>query len=235
MVNGIIGRKVGMTQLFAADGTVTPATVVKAGPCVVLQAKNAQGDGYEAVQLGLVEEKPAKVNKALGGHYKKAGNVPPTRVRREVKVVSGGDALKAGDQVLVGGVFKDGERVDVIGLSRGKGFQGVVKRHNFRGGAATHGSMFHRAPGSIGASSFPSRVVKGMRAAGRMGGDRVTVRNLKVVQVDGENHLLVLRGAIPGAPGGYVMGRKAVAAKREPQPQAEKPSRTAVAKKTAKK
>src|SRR6188768_2615172 len=144
MVNGIIGRKVGMTQLFAPDGTVTPATLVKAGPCVVLQAKNAQSDGYEAVQIGFVEEKPAKVNKALGGHYKKAGNVPPTRVRREVKVATGpGDnvALKAGDQVLVGGVFANGDRVDVIGISRGKGFQGVMRRHHFRGGAATHGSM----------------------------------------------------------------------------------------------
>jgi large subunit ribosomal protein L3 len=236
MVNGIIGRKVGMTQVFAPDGTVTPATVVKAGPCVVLQAKNAQSDGYEAVQLGLVEEKPAKVNKALGGHYTKAGSVPPTRVRREVKVVAAsGDtaALKAGDQVLVGGVFKDGERVDVIGISRGKGFQGVVKRHNFRGGAATHGSMFHRAPGSIGASSFPSRVVKGMRAAGRMGGDRVTVRNLKVVQVDGNNNLLLIRGAVPGAPGTYVIIRKAVAAKKEAAPQVEKAGKTTIAKKPA--
>jgi large subunit ribosomal protein L3 len=236
MVTGIIGRKVGMTQVFAADGTVTPATVVKAGPCVVLQAKNAQSDGYEAVQLGLVEEKPAKVNKALGGHYKKAGSVPPTRVRREVKVVaaSGDNApLKAGDQVLVGGVFKDGERVDVIGISRGKGFQGVVKRHNFRGGAATHGSMFHRAPGSIGASSFPSRVVKGMRAAGRMGGDRVTVRNVKVVQVDGNNNLLLIRGAVPGAPGTYIIVRKAVAAKKEAAPQVEKAGKTTVAKKPA--
>jgi len=231
MVNGIIGRKVGMTQVFAADGTVTPATVVKAGPCVVLQAKNAQSDGYEAVQIGLVEEKPAKVNKALGGHYKKAGNVPPTRVRRELKVVAGGEALKAGDQVLVGGVFKDGERVDVIGISRGKGFQGVMKRHNFRGGAATHGSMFHRAPGSIGASSFPSRVVKGMRAAGRMGGDQVTTRNLKVVAVDAENNLLIVHGAVPGAPGNYVVVRKAIAKKPEPQKQAEKPGKTTVAKK----
>ena len=146
------------------------------------------------------------MNKALAGHYKKAGGVPPTRVRREVRLAAGAAgeaALKAGDQVLVGGVFNDGERVDVIGISRGKGFQGVMKRHNFAGGAATHGSMFHRAPGSIGASSFPSRVVKGMRAAGRMGGDRVTVRNLKVVQVDGENNLLLLRGAVPGAPGTY--------------------------------
>ena len=237
MVNGIIGRKVGMTQVFAQDGTVTPATVIKAGPCVVLQAKSAQADGYEAVQLAFVEDKPAKVNKAIAGHYKKAGNVPPTRVRGEVKLVKGGGgdvALKAGDQVLVGGVFKDGERVDVIGLSRGKGFQGVMKRHNFRGGAATHGSMFHRAPGSIGASSFPSRVVKGMRAAGRMGGDRVTTRNLKVVQVDTENNLLLVRGAVPGAPGTYIMVRKAVAAKKEPVPQAEKATKVTVAKKAKK-
>jgi large subunit ribosomal protein L3 len=237
MVTGIIGRKVGMTQIFAQDGTVTPATVIKAGPCVVLQAKGAQSDGYEAVQLGLVEDKPAKVNKALGGHYKKAGNVPPTRLRREVRLAPGAKdeaPLKAGDQVLVGGVFKDGERVDVIGISRGKGFQGVMKRHNFRGGAATHGSMFHRAPGSIGASSFPSRVVKGMRAAGRMGGDRVTVRNLKVVQIDGENNLLLVLGAIPGAPGTYIVVRKAVAAKKEPVRQAEKAAKVTVAKKPKK-
>ena len=222
-----------MTQVFATDGTVTPATVVKAGPCVVLQAKGAQTDGYEAVQLGLVEDKPVKVNKALGGHYKKAGNVPPTRMRREVKAAPGGEPLKAGDQVLVGGVFKDGERIDVIGISRGKGFQGVMKRHNFAGGAATHGSMFHRAPGSIGASSFPSRVVKGMRAAGRMGGDRVTVRNLKIVKVDGENNLLLIRGAVPGPPGTYLIVRKAVAAKKEVVPQVEKAGKTTVAKKPA--
>src|ERR687895_1410612 len=234
MVTGIIGKKVGMTQLFAQDGTVTPGTVIKAGPCVVVQAKSAQTDGYEAVQVGLVEERPARVRKPLAGHYKKA-NVPPTRVRREVKVAKGAEAPKTGEQVLVNAVFNNGDRVDVIGVSRGKGFQGVVKRHNFRGGAATHGSMFHRAPGSIGASSFPSRVVKGMRAAGRMGGDRVTVRNLKVVQVDGENNLLVVHGAVPGAPGGYVVIRKAIARKPEPKPQAEKPGKTTVAKKTAKK
>ena len=131
--------------------------------------------------------------------------------------------MKAGDQVLVGGVFNDGDRIDVLGISRGKGFQGVMKRHNFAGGAATHGSMFHRAPGSIGASSFPSRVVKGMRAAGRMGGDRITVRNLKVAKVDAENNLLIVRGAIPGAPTGYVMIRKAITAKRIKVAQAEKP------------
>ena len=220
MVNGLIGRKVGMTQVFETDGTVVPATVIKAGPCVVVQAKSAQTDGYEAVQLGLVDERAQKGNKPTAGHFKKA-NVPPTAVRRELKVVAGGDPLKAGDQVLVN-IFSKGDRVDVIGTSRGKGFQGVIKRHHFGGGAATHGSMFHRAPGSIGASSFPSRVVKGMRAAGRMGGDRITTRNLKVVTVDADNHLLVLRGAVPGAPGGVVLVRRAVARKPEPQPQAVK-------------
>jgi large subunit ribosomal protein L3 len=230
MLTGIIGKKVGMTQVFAADGTVTPATVIQAGPCVVVQSKAAVRDGYEAVQLGLVEARPAKVDKPTAGHFKKA-NVPPTRVRREVKVAKGAEAPKTGDQVLVDAVFANGDRVDVIGVSRGKGFQGVVRRHNFRGGAATHGSMFHRAPGSIGASSYPSRVVKGMRAAGRMGGDRVTVRNLKVVQVDAEHNLLVVHGAVPGAPGGYVVVRRAVARKPEPQPQAEKPSKAMKGKK----
>jgi large subunit ribosomal protein L3 len=233
MLTGIIGRKVGMTQLFAKDGTVSPGTVIKAGPCVVVQAKTAQHDGYEAVQLGLVEERPARVRKPLEGHYKKAG-VPPTRVRREVRIAKGAEAPKAGDQILVNTVFNSGERVDVIGISRGKGFQGVIKRHNFRGGAATHGSMFHRAPGSIGASSYPSRVVKGMRAAGRMGGDRVTVRNLKIVSIDPENNLLVVYGAVPGAPGSYIVVRKAVAAKPEPQKPAEKAGKTTVAKKPRK-
>src|SRR5499426_1243460 len=223
MVTGIIGRKVGMTQIFDADGTVHPATVIKAGPCVVVQSKNKQTDGYESVQLGLVEETPAKVGKPMAGHYKKA-NVPPTRVRREVKLAAGADAPKVGDQVLAS-IFTNGERVDVIGESRGKGFQGVVKRHHFGGGAATHGSMFHRAPGSIGASSFPSRVVKGMRAAGRMGGGRITIHNLKVLRVDADNHLLIVEGSVPGAPAGYVVVRKAVAAKRLKVAQVEKPKK----------
>ena len=236
MVTGIIGRKVGMTQLFAEDGSVVPATVIKAGPCVVVQRKTRATDGYDSVQIGLVDATPAKVRRPLAGHYKKA-NVPPTRVRREVTLAPGGPAgstdpadpgaadksdPKPGDQILVT-IFASGERVDIIGTSRGKGFQGVVKRHHFAGGAATHGSMFHRAPGSIGASSFPSRVVKGMRAAGRMGGDRVTVRNLRVAKVDAENNLLIVRGAIPGAPTGYVLIRKAVAAKKIKVAQVEKP------------
>lgn len=210
-----------MTQVFDADGTVHPATVIKAGPCVVVQAKNAQSDGYEAVQLGLVEGSPAKVGKPLAGHYKKAG-VPPTRVRREVKAA--GDAVKVGDEVLAT-MFTTGERVDVIGTGRGKGFQGVVRRHHFGGGAATHGSMFHRAPGSIGASSFPSRVVKGMRMGGRMGGARTTVHNLKVLSVDADNHLLIVEGGIPGAPTGYVLIRKAIKAKRIKVAQVEKPKK----------
>jgi large subunit ribosomal protein L3 len=209
-----------MTQIFEGDGTARPATVIKAGPCVVVQAKTAPVDGYESVQLGLVEEKPAKVGKPLGGHYKKA-NVPPTRVRREVGLAPGAEALKAGDQVLVS-MFAIGERVDVVGTGRGKGFQGVVRRHHFAGGAATHGSMFHRAPGSIGASSFPSRVIKGMRGAGRMGGGRVTIHNLKVLRVDPDNHLLIVQGGIPGAPDGYVIVRKAVTAKKIKVAQVEK-------------
>ncbi len=248
MITGIIGKKIGMTQLFDEDGTVHPATVIKAGPCVVVQTKTAPKDGYDAVQLGLVEGRPAKVTKPVAGLYKRAG-VPPTKVRREVRVVAGGDPAKPGDQVLVSlfaageqvdvigtsrgrgyqGVvkrhhFAAGEQVDVIGTSRGRGYQGVVKRHHFRGGEATHGSMFHRAPGSIGASSFPSRVIKGMRMAGRMGGDRVTVRNLKVLRVDPANHLLVVEGAVPGAPGGYLVVRKAAAPHRGPQPLPEKPA-----------
>jgi len=219
MVTGIIGKKVGMTQLFDADGTVHPATVLKAGPCVVAQVKSATSDGYEAVQIGLVEAKPTRENKPSQGHFKKAG-VPATRVRREVQLKAGGDPVKPGDQVNVS-MFADGERVDVIGTSRGKGFQGVVKRHHFAGGRATHGSMFHRAPGSIGASSYPSRVVKGMRMGGHMGADRVTVRNVKVLRVDPENNLLLIEGSVPGGPNSILVIRKAVAAKAIKVAQAE--------------
>jgi large subunit ribosomal protein L3 len=223
MVTGILGKKIGMTQLFAEDGSVVPATVIKAGPCVVVQRKTATTDGYESVQLGFVEETPAKANKPTNGHFKKA-NVPATRVRREVGLAAGADAPKVGEQVLAS-IFALGERVDIVGTGRGKGFQGVVKRHHFAGGAATHGSMFHRAPGSIGASSFPSRVIKGMRAAGRMGGGRVTIHNLKVLRVDPENHLLIVEGGIPGAPTSYVIIRKAVTAKKVKVAQVEKPKK----------
>jgi large subunit ribosomal protein L3 len=223
MVTGIIGKKVGMTQVFDPDGTVHPATVIKAGPCVVVQTKTKETDGYEAVQLGFVEETPAKVNKPTAGLYKKA-NVPPTRIRREMQLAPGAEALKTGDAVKVS-IFANGDRVDIIGTGRGKGFQGVMKRHHFAGGAATHGSMFHRAPGSIGASSFPSRVIKGMRAAGRMGGGRVTIHNLKVLKVDEDNNLLVVEGGIPGAPSSYVIVRKAITAKRLKVAQVEKPKK----------
>ncbi len=223
MVTGIIGRKVGMTQVFDPDGTVHPATVIKAGPCVVVQAKTKETDGYESVQLGFVEETPLKANKPTAGVFKKA-NVPPTRVRREMPLVPGAEALKAGDSVKVS-IFTNGDRVDIIGTGRGKGFQGVMKRHHFAGGAATHGSMFHRAPGSIGASSYPSRVIKGMRGPGRMGGGRVTIRNLKVLQVDADNNLLVVEGGIPGAPSSYVIVRKAIAAKKLKVAQVEKPKK----------
>ena len=219
MVTGLIGKKVGMTQLFAADGTVSPATVLKAGPCVVAQVKTADTDGYAAVQLGLVEAKATKENKPTAGHFKKAG-VPATRIRREVTVKAGGETPAAGETVNVS-IFADGDRVDVIGTSRGKGFQGVVKRHHFAGGRASHGSMFHKAPGSIGASSFPSRVVKGMRMAGHMGHGRVTVRNLKVLRVDADNNMLLVEGAVPGGPNSVVVIRKAIAAKPIRVPQAE--------------
>ena len=202
MLTGIIGKKVGMTQLFSPDGTVHPATVLKAGPCVVSQVKTAAKDGYEAVQLGLVEAKAHKENKPTEGHFKKAG-VPPARVIREVRLKAGGDPVKAGDQINVS-IFADGERVDVIGTSRGKGFQGVVRRHHFKGGRMSHGSMHHRAPGSIGASATPSRVFKGMRMAGHMGDRRVTQSGLKVAEVDVERNLLLIAGAVPGSVGGIV-------------------------------
>lgn len=206
MIEGLIGRKIGMTQTFDDEGNVIPVTVIKAGPCTVVQKKTADRDGYEAVQLGFVEETGVrKPGKATVGHFQKAG-VPPTRLLREFRF-SAASGLKEGDQVLVD-IFQPGEMVHVTGTSKGKGFQGVVTRHHFRGGRATHGSMFHRAPGSIGASSYPSRVMKGTRMGGRLGDDRVTVRNLVVVEADKENNLLLVRGAVPGPRGGYVLIRK---------------------------
>ena len=207
MINGILGVKVGMTQLFDKDGSVIPATVIKAGPCVVVQKKTAAHDGYDAVQLGLVEFVADKrVNRARQGHFKKAG-VSPVKLLREFRLAASDEATLVGAKVLVD-QFAANDAVEVSGVSKGKGFAGVIKRHNFRGGAASHGSMFHRAPGSIGSSAFPSRVFKGMRAAGHMGQDKVTVKNLKVVRVDVEKNLLIVRGAVPGANGEYVVIRK---------------------------
>src|SRR6185295_10750368 len=208
MVNGIIGKKLGMTQLFAEDGTVTPVTVIKAGPCIVVQKKTVNTDGYDAVQLGLVEEKPPRrVNKPTEGHFKRAG-VPPTRVLREVRIESSDEATSVGDKVLVD-MFNENDLVDVNGKSKGRGFAGFIKRHGFHGGRATHGSMFHRAPGGIGASAYPSRVFKGTKMAGHMGDERKTIKNLRVVSVDAANNLLMIRGALPGPAGAYVLIKKA--------------------------
>jgi large subunit ribosomal protein L3 len=205
-VNGIIGKKVGMTQVYAEDGRAIPVTVIQAGPCVVVQRKSKEKDGYSSVQLGLVEDRKVKrVGKAMKGHFDKA-KLPPCRVLREF-AVGDGEELKVGDKVSVE-LFAPGDVVDIVGVSKGKGFQGVVKRHHFRGGDATHGSMFHRAPGGIGASAYPSRVIKGLRAAGHMGADRVTARNLTVVRVDAGQNTLVVKGSVPGAGGGYVVIRK---------------------------
>ena len=207
MVNGIIGKKLGMTQLFAEDGTVTPVTVIKAGPCIVVQKKTINTDGYDAVQLGLVEEKPPRrVNKPTEGHFKRAG-VPPTRVLREVRIESSDEATSVGDKILVD-MFNENDLVDVIGKSKGRGFAGFMKRHGFHGGRATHGSMFHRAPGGIGASAYPSRVFKGTKMAGHMGDERKTIKNLRVVSVDAANNLLMIRGALPGPAGAYVLIKK---------------------------
>ena len=221
MVEGLIGRKIAMTQVFDEEGGTVPCTVLQVGPCVVVQKRDTTRDGYEAVQLGLVEAvKVKRVTKARQGHFAKA-NLPPTRRIREFRLLPGSDAPAVGDKVLVS-LFKPKDHVDVIGVSKGKGFQGVMKRHHFRGGAASHGSMFHRAPGSVGSSAFPSRTFRGMRMGGRMGGDRVTVKNLEVVRVDEENNLLVVRGAVPGARGAYLAVRKSRAPIRIPKPQAPK-------------
>jgi len=205
-MEGILGKKLGMTQVYE-KGRAVPVTVVQAGPCLVVQRKTFGNDGYEAVQLGLVEARPAKrVRKPAAGRFQKAG-IPPVRRLAEFRLGEGDD-LKPGDEVKAS-IFAENEYVDVVGVSKGKGFQGVIKRHGFGGGRATHGSMYHRAPGSIGASAFPSRVFPGMRAAGRMGGDRVTVKNLQVVKVDAEQNLIYLRGAVPGARDGYITIRRA--------------------------
>jgi len=205
MIEGLIGKKVGMTQVFAEDGSLVPVTVIQAGPCLVVQKKTAEKDGYDAVQIGLVERVPSRrITEPQRGHFEKAGVQP---MRTLVEVDYDGEA-NVGDRVQVD-IFKAGDSIDVVGKSKGKGFQGVMKRHHFGGGRATHGSMFHRAPGSIGASAFPSRVMKGMRMAGRMGGDQVTVKNLRVTRIDPDNNLIYIRGAVPGGRNALVVLRLA--------------------------
>lgn len=204
MVEGLIGKKLGMTQIFDDHGNSVPVTVIQAGPCVVVEKKTVEKHGYASVQLGFVETRKIKVNKPTAGHFKKA-DVPPTRMLKEFRLLEGAEAEpNVGDHLLVENVFEVGDTVDVSGHSIGKGFQGVIKRHHFRGGAKTHGSMFHRAPGSIGASAWPSRVFPGMRAAGHMGSEKVKVRHLSVVGIDPENRLLLVKGSIPGHRNGYV-------------------------------
>jgi len=207
MVEGLIGKKIGMSQTFDKEGNVVPVTVIKAGPCTVIQKKTRERNGYAALQLGLVEDKGVKrPTKSQLGHFKEAG-VPPVKILQEVLFQEGAE-IKEGDQIFVD-IFQEGEKVHVVGTSKGKGFAGVIKRWRFRGGKASHGSMFHRAPGSIGASAFPSRVFKGKKMPGHMGHERVTVRNLTVIQADKENNLLVVKGAVPGAQGGYILVKKA--------------------------
>jgi len=219
-VAGILGKKVGMTQLFDDKGDVHPATVLQAGPCVVTQHKTATKDGYVAAQIGLVEfVKESRLTKPMKGHLGK-NNLPPVKIIREVPVevdekagADGDGAVKAGDRVLID-IFEGERFVDVVGISKGRGFQGVVKRHHFAGGPKSHGSMF-QITGSIGSSAFPSRVFKGMRMSGHMGHARVTVRNLRVLGVDKEENLLVVEGSVPGPNGGYLVITKAKKPPRE--------------------
>jgi large subunit ribosomal protein L3 len=218
-VTGILGKKVGMTQLFDSKGDVRPATVLQAGPCVITQHKTNTRDGYDAAQIGLVEfVKAKKLPKAMQGHFAKH-NLPPVKFMREVPVEadekqSESDGIvKVGDRVLVD-IFENEKFVDVIGTSKGRGFQGVVKRHHFAGGPKSHGSMF-QITGSIGSSAFPSRVFKGMRMSGHMGNVRVTTRNLRVLGVDKDENLLVVEGSVPGPNGGYLVIMKAKKAPRE--------------------
>ncbi len=217
MSPGILGKKIGMTQIFRADGQVVPVTLVKAGPCVVVQRKTPATDGYDAVQLGLLEGRKTVANKAMAGHLgadnvfkadKNSNTKTNVQFIEELRLDGGKSELKKGDRVLAEH-FKANDVVDVIGTSKGRGFASVVKRHKFRGGPGGHGSMFNRAPGSIGASSFPSRVFPGMRMAGHMGVQQVTVRNLEIVQVDAESNVLMVKGAIPGPNGGYVVVKPA--------------------------
>ncbi|WP_066632593.1 50S ribosomal protein L3 [Labilibacter marinus] len=200
---GLIGKKIGMTSVFSADGKNIPCTVIEAGPCLVTQVKTVETDGYEAVQLAFDEKREKSTSKAEAGHFKKAGVTP----KRSVVEFKGFEQeLNLGDEVTVD-IFAEDSFVDVTGTSKGKGFQGVVKRHGFAGvGGATHGQHNRlRAPGSIGAASYPARVFKGMRMAGRMGGDRVMIESLKVLKVVPESNLIIVKGSVPGAKGSYVI------------------------------
>ena len=207
MTTGILGKKLGMTQVFDTEGKVIPVTVIEAGPCTVIQRKTAQRDGYEAVQIGFGAARAHKVGKPMLGHFQKAGK-GTFRALQEIRL-EGSEPLDVGAEIKVD-IFKEGDVVDVMGHTKGRGFAGVVKRWNFKGGRATHGSMFHRAPGSIGASAWPSRVIKNIKMAGHYGSERVTILNLRVVGVQLEKNLLLVRGAVPGAKNSLVFVRRAV-------------------------
>ncbi|MEJ2698054.1 MAG: 50S ribosomal protein L3 [Desulfuromonadales bacterium] len=211
-MKGILGKKLGMTQVFTTDGRRIPVTVVEAGPCVVLQKKTEVTDGYNALQLGFETKKTHRVNKPEMGHFKKAGKGAFAHLR-EFRVDSA-DEYNVGDQITCDRVFAAGDIIDVTATSKGKGYQGVIKRGNFAGGRSTHGSMFHRAPGAIGASAWPSRVFKGKKMAGQMGNQKVTTQNLQVVEIRPEQNLLLVKGAIPGPKNALVMIRKGVKAKK---------------------
>jgi large subunit ribosomal protein L3 len=203
---GLLGKKIGMTQIFDENGQSIPVTVLEVGPCLVTALRQKEKDGYNAVQIAFGEKKEKQATKPHAGFFKKLG-LPLKSLIREIRTDQ--VALKVGDELRADN-FEPGEFVDLIGVSIGKGFQGVVKRHHFTGGLKSHGHMFGRAPGSIGASSFPSRVVKGMKAAGHMGAERVTVQNLKVIKIDAENNLIAVRGAVPGVEQSYVLIREAL-------------------------
>ncbi|HBW47612.1 TPA: 50S ribosomal protein L3 [bacterium] len=206
MINELIGRKVGMTQIYNESGQVVPVTVVEAGPCVVVGKRSLARDGYNAVSLGFGEKKNKRTTKPEKGQYSE--DVSPKRIIKEVKTEEV-ESYNIGQEIKAS-IFKPGEYVDVIGISKGKGFQGVIRRHNFVGGVETHGSNFHRRPGSIGASADPSRVLPNMKMPGRMGGKRVTVQNLSVVVVDDSKNLLLIRGAVPGARGSLLTIKRRV-------------------------
>lgn len=207
MSEGILGKKLGMTQIFSEDGEIIPVTVIKAGPCRVVQKKTGQRDGYNALQLGFEEKKEQRVNKPLMGHFKRH-NSPPFYFLREFKVDNVED-YQPGQEITVTDIFKVGDIVDISGVTKGRGFAGVMKRWNFRGGPGSHGSMFNRAPGSIGASAYPSRVFKGTKLPGRYGAERVTVQNLKIVSIEQEEAIIMVKGAVPGPRNGVLEIRRA--------------------------
>jgi large subunit ribosomal protein L3 len=205
MLNGLLGKKIGMTQVYSESGELLPATVIEAGPCNVMQIKTLEKDGYSAVQLGFDNKKKKNVNKPDGGHAAKSSS-DPKRFMREVKPVSGSE-IKLG-QIVTVDIFDGVKMVDIIGTTKGKGFAGVMKRWNFKGGLNTHGSTRHRPPGSIGSNTDPGRVNRGKKMAGRLGGERVTVKNIDVIKVDKERNLLLLKGAVPGHKGSYLILNK---------------------------